>query len=79
MPVDPSPPADPVSSSELSDMLDAIVASGTDAVDSLADYENAPPPKDTTDVCADLQELKEKLQSMIAAVNATMADLGCGA
>jgi hypothetical protein len=78
MPVDPSPPpADPVDSAELSDMLDSLVASGTDAVDSLASHEDAPPPKDNTDVCADLRELEGKLESMLAAVKATQADLGC--
>jgi hypothetical protein len=79
MPIDPNPPpADPVDSGELSDMLDSLVAAGTDAVDSLAAYEDATPPKVNGDACADLTAFREKLQDMIASVNATLADMGCG-
>jgi hypothetical protein len=74
----PGPHSDPLDSAELSDELDTLVAKGTDAVDSLAAYESAPPPADKTDACADLEAFRDKLQAMIAAVNATMADLGCG-
>jgi hypothetical protein len=74
----PGPHSDPFDSAELSDELDALVAKGTDAVDSLAAYENAPPPKDSTDACADLEAFRAKLQAMEAAVNATMADIPCG-
>jgi hypothetical protein len=75
----PSNPSDPLDSAELSDKLDSLVAAGTDAVDSLSAYEDAPPPKVNGDACADLEAFREKLQDMIAAVNATLADLGCGA
>ena len=69
----------PVTAAQLETMTSNVVLKSNDAVASLAAYEQSPPPKDSGDVCADLQTLKEKLQDEIAAINATMADLGCGA
>jgi len=60
-------------------MLDAVASAGSDAVDSLAEYEAAPPPKANGDVCHDLETTRQRLQDMIEGINATMADLGCGA
>lgn len=68
----------PVNSTQLATLASRVASANTDAIDALEDYENAPPPQDKTDVCADLQALKEELQNEIAAINATMADLGCG-
>lgn len=68
-----------VDSDGLSALIDEVDVAANSAVVSLAVYEQAPPPADKTDVCQDLQDLKTKLQAMIDAVNATMADLGCGA
>ena len=74
---DPTP-TEPMNSEELRDLAVALADQGGDAADALEAYEDAPPPKDKTDVCQALQDYKEALQDMIAALNATMADLGCG-
>ena len=76
----PGPNGPPLlTSTTLAGKIDDIDLAGDSAVSSLSAYEQATPPKANGDVCADLTELKEKLNDLIAAINLTLADLGCEA
>lgn len=73
------PSSNPVDSMALSSLVDDVDVAANTAVTAMINYEQQAPPKDKTDVCAALQSLKDELNDLIAAINATMADLGCGA
>lgn len=74
----PSSHDQPVTSAQLAELASHVASAASDAVDALAEFEQTPPPPNN-DVCSDLEALRGRLQDMIAAVNATMADIGCGA
>lgn len=57
--------------------LSSVASAGSTALTEFAAYENQPTPKDDTDVCAALAELRGQIESLLAAITATQADIGC--